>query len=424
MSARKRTSGLTKRKDGRYVFRYLENGTKKGRFKQETLPAGTSFEKAKAIYRLRLEQAARRKGRAEVARLTFGALAGQYLEIHGPEMAKGSLVKASAVLKLRFLPLLNDRAVEDLKKLDVLKYQADRKKDGAKPSTINREVTILRAILNFGEDSELIERNPLTKKALRALESNAMRTAFFEPDEWRRFVAAFEDPAVWQKHIATVRKLGPVIGFADRAERRYGGGRKPDSEASAQYLARLAATVPVMRMLLFTGSRLGEITGLRWESVDRQRELLSIYQEKTRRIKTVPITPIIGEILAAQPQGIGKAFIFVRPDGSPVAKVEVQRAFYLAVKLAGIKKSDLVPHSIRHTAATWLAIEGFSERQRAELLGHSQRSTTDRYSHLSPGHMRPVLEALERIEKEGFKTNEPQSGYAQGYAQGTEANPK
>lgn len=406
MSARKRTSGLTKRKDGRYVFRYLENGTKKGKRKQVTLRAGISFDEAKRIYRQKLDQAANRKGRAEVARLTFGALAAEYMELHGPKMAEASRERARSVLELRFLPLFKDRAVETLQKIDVMRYQAERGKEGAKPSTINREVTILRAILNFGEESQLIERNPLTKSALRALEWNGMRTAFFEPDEWRRFVVAFEDPAAWRQHVASVRRLGPVIGIADRAERRYGGGRKPDSEASAEYLARLASTVPVMRMLLFTGSRLGEITGLQWEHVDKQRGLLSIYQEKTRRIKTVPITAKIGRILAGQPQGIGKASIFLRPDGSPVLKVDVQRAFRLALKLAGIIKAGLVPHSIRHTAATWLAIEGFSERQRAELLGHSQRSTTDRYSHLSPGHMRPVLEALERIEADGLRGQE------------------
>lgn len=108
-AARKRTSGPVKRKDGRYTFRYLENGTKKGRRMQVTLPLGASFDEAKRVHRLKLDQAARRKGRAEFARLTFADLAADYLERHGPKMAVASLERARALLESRFLPLFKDR---------------------------------------------------------------------------------------------------------------------------------------------------------------------------------------------------------------------------------------------------------------------------------------------------------------------------
>ena len=178
-----------------------------------------------------------------------------------------------------------------------------------------------------------------------------------------------------------------------QGERRYGAGRKPDSDATAAYLERLRQTVPVFKALLYTGCRLGEILALRWSDVDLKRNTLTVVQQKTGKQKVLPIAAELRELLLARPRGIGDAHVFARPDGAPFAAIELQRAFAIARKLSGIR-SELTPHSIRHTFASWLAIAGQPLRTIQELLGHADIRMTIRYSHLSPTHLSDAMRAV------------------------------
>jgi hypothetical protein len=70
----------------------------------------------------------------------------------------------------------------------------------------------------------------------------------------------------------------------------------------------------------------------------------------------------------------------------------------VARKLSGAR-SELTPHSPRHTFASWLAIAGTPLRTIQELLGHADVRMTIRYSHLSPAHLREAVEVIGTAEK-------------------------
>jgi integrase len=53
-------------------------------------------------------------------------------------------------------------------------------------------------------------------------------------------------------------------------------------------------------------------------------------------------------------------------------------------------------HTLRHTFASWLAIQGESIITLKEMLGHKSTVMTERYSHLSPDHKRKAAERLEQ----------------------------
>lgn len=203
----------------------------------------------------------------------------------------------------------------------------------------------------------------------------------------------------WKKHVSNLRKFGPVkLGEAADVPRRYGAGRNPGSEATSEYLTRLRATVPVFKALLYTGSRLNEILSLRWESIDLKRGVLIVAQRKTKKPKVLPISESLRATLEALPAGIGKAYVFTRPDGEPFFDVEVQRAFGVAKKLARIRP-ELTPHSIRHTFASWLAIAGTPLRTIQELLGHADIRMTIKYAHLSPAHLADAVKTIDTLAK-------------------------
>jgi len=387
---------IHKRPDGSYIIRYYADGRRTGRRVQETLrgPDGKPlpFADAVRIYRERLALASARRGTSDDSRVTFSMLAETYIEFQKSESAK-----ARTRQTLRQVPEgFKGRVVRTLTPLDIERLRKDRSAN-VKPSTVNREWAVLKAILNFGEKKRMIERNPIRRGEVPMFKPGPGRLVFFEPEEWERFVTAFEDEARWKQHRTRIRRLGPMkeglLGL-----RRYGGGMNPDSEATAEYRERLRATVPFFKATLYTGSRPGEILRLTWQDVDFERGRLSVWQEKTQEAKTVPMSKALREVLSALPRGIGAAAVFMRPDGEALTEDDYKRAFGVARRLAGLRK-ELNPYSIRHTFASWLAIKGTPIRTIQELLGHKDLRMTLRYAHLSPAHLAEAVETVEAVEK-------------------------
>jgi integrase len=139
----------------------------------------------------------------------------------------------------------------------------------------------------------------------------------------------------------------------------------------------------------------------KYNSLDLKRDLVTIYQHKTRNAKTLPISSAFRALLLALSPGVGNALVFRKVDGCAFSAMEIQRAFDVALRLANLRK-DVSVHSIRHTVGSWLAIAGHTERYVAEVLGHSLQTVTRRYSHLSGGSLRPVVEDIVSIERHGF----------------------
>jgi integrase len=358
---------------------------------------GVSYKEAVTIYKQKLATAAARRG-TESHRMTFRTLADAYIETHCPQMSQGASERVKFAIAKNVLPYFGGRLVTSLKPIDVEQYRQKRLGDKAKPGTVNREWAIVKAILNKGEAWGLIERNPIRRGSVPMLPMENERLIFFERKEWDGFISAFENETAWRRYVGQLRTLGPVkLGLAAPDARRYGGGRRPDSDATAEYRERLRATVPVFKALLYTGSRLGEIVGLTWADVDFERGVLSISQEKVRRRKTMPISEGLKTLLLSLRRGVGAAPVFTRPDGSPFPIREVQRAFSVAKRLSGARK-ELTPHSIRHTFASWLAIAGTPLRTIQELLGHADIRMTIRYAHLSPAHLRDAVELVGSAE--------------------------
>jgi hypothetical protein len=237
--------------DGRYVIRYYEGGTKKSSYRQENLGYITRDE-AVRIYRQRTAQASTRKGRALHA-LTFDTLAMAYLDSAGRKMAPKSRERAETIIRSHLAPIFGAMLIPAIRPFHVERFMSLRIDAGANPATVNREWNVMKAILNWGERLELIEKNPLRRGSVATFKVADSKLIYFEPEEWRQFITAFDDTAAWQAHVATVRRLGPVKAGA-QGERRYGAGRRPNSDATAEYLQRLRATVPVFQALLFTGA--------------------------------------------------------------------------------------------------------------------------------------------------------------------------
>jgi integrase len=307
--------------------------------------------------------------------LTFSKLAAKYLEIEGPRLMPRGLVLVEMILRCHLDPFFGEMKVEDMRALDVDSYRTQRRslvhrKGSAvtertdRPiagATFNREWSLLRTILNWGESKELIEKNPVRRGAVKMREAKP-RAVFFEPDEWATFL---------------------------------------ETMAQHEHFYRL---VPFFRFMLLTASRPAEVAGLRWGDVDLERHSLTIRQKKVHgRPKVLWIVPELEALLKALPRGIGEAPVFVGRKGGAMPLTYASAAFSAARDRAGLvgQHGRLIPYAIRHTAATWLRRAGVSLDVIGDVLGHramAMKITLD-YIHSDAQDTRPALEALAEAEK-------------------------
>ncbi|HEV8434230.1 MAG TPA: tyrosine-type recombinase/integrase [Thermoanaerobaculia bacterium] len=306
------------------------------------------------------------------------------------------------IIRLHLLPFFGARIAADIKSSDFRRYQRERE-GKASGDTIDREWNVFRAVLNFAQTEERIERNPIPRGAVERVGAGTSRKEFFEPEEWRAFMNAFTDFAAYRAFLAREREEGPVRMVNGR---NYGSGkRNPESEASRIRFERMRELGPYFRALLFGCARLHEMTRMCWRDVDLRRGIVTLYQEKTEKEKILPIAAPWRAELESRQRGLPAAFVYARANGHVLTTQEVEKTFAFAVRLAGIEK-DLIPHSIRHTALSWLATAGFSKVHRDEIAGHARREVGDGYAHLTKGSLMPAVEALARIEREGFTSEE------------------
>lgn len=205
---------------------------------------------------------------------------------------------------------------------------------GVSPTTVNRMLEIVRAILRRAErEWEWIERAP----HVRMISTDTTRVRWLTRDEAERLLRELPE------HLADMAKFS-----------------------------------------LATGLRESNVTGLRWENVDTDRRCAWVHgsEAKGRRSFSVPLNEDAMWCIHRQ---IGKhpthVFTF---DGHPVTKAN-NHAWRKALKRAGIE--DFRWHDLRHTWASWHVMAGTPLHVIQQLGAWRSLDMVLRYAHLSPGHL-------------------------------------
>lgn len=170
------------------------------------------------------------------------------------------------------------------------------------------------------------------------------------------------------------------LGRLGAALRHFEAGRKLS-------LHGLAA----LRVLLFTGARPSEITGLRWEHVDLRRGVLNLPDSKTGQ-KVIHLNAPALQILAGLPRIEGDARVFP-PHKRAAAEADLESVWRRVRDRAGLEGVRLYD-AARHGFASIAVAGGASLYLVGGLLGHRKTTTTARYAHLSADPLRAVNDAV------------------------------
>jgi integrase len=154
---------------------------------------------------------------------------------------------------------------------------------------------------------------------------------------------------------------------------------------------------------LYTGTRPGAILtaattrGEGKSFVDLEQGIFyRLAQGRRTTNKRQPPVPLPSRLLAHMRRWLRRGLVkdnFVEWGGKPVQSIKV--GFKRAVTLSGIA-GKVTPHTLRHTAATWLMQAGVPIWEAAGFLGMSPNMIERIYGHHHPAHMRGAVKAVGR----------------------------
>jgi integrase len=174
---------------------------------------------------------------------------------------------------------------------------------------------------------------------------------------------------------------------------------------SGDELRRLAAALDahpdqqaanVLRLLLLTGARCGEVLAATWDQFDLGAGTWTkpYTATKQRRDHQIPLSAPARQLLASIRKAARDEFVF--PGRKPgTHRTELKYAWPKVCRAAGI--TGLRIHDLRHSYASQLVSAGFSLPVIGALLGHSQVQTTARYAHLFDDVQRKATETVGAI---------------------------
>ena len=146
----------------------------------------------------------------------------------------------------------------------------------------------------------------------------------------------------------------------------------------------------VVVLALSTGMRKSEIMGLRWQDVDLRQGRVTLHETKNGERRVLPVTGHALELLKdhARVRRLDTDLLF--PGRVNRHKpIDLRTPWLSALKRAEIE--DFRFHDLRHSAASYLAMNGASLAEIAEVLGHKTLQMVKRYAHLSEAHTAGVV---------------------------------
>ncbi|PTG08851.1 site-specific tyrosine recombinase XerD [Staphylococcus chromogenes] len=154
----------------------------------------------------------------------------------------------------------------------------------------------------------------------------------------------------------------------------------------------------MLELLYATGIRVSELINIEVEDVNLLMGFVKVFG-KGNKERIIPLGETVIELLKTyienvRPQLLKKQVthtLFLNMQGKPLTRQGIWKIIKQTGAKAGIQKR-LTPHTLRHSFATHLLENGADLRAVQEMLGHSDISTTQLYTHVSKTQIRKMYQ--------------------------------
>ena len=159
----------------------------------------------------------------------------------------------------------------------------------------------------------------------------------------------------------------------------------------------------VVILAISTGMRKGEIMGMRWQDLHTSQEQnftrIHLTKTKNNQDRSVLLTSHALELLESrratllESTKLKVAAGLIFPGPITTAKpADLRKHWATAMEAAGPK--DFRFHDLRHTTASYLAMDGTSLLSISKVLGHKSTKMTERYAHLTSSHLDDAVRSM------------------------------
>jgi integrase len=276
---------------------------------------------------------------------TVADLAARFLSEHVATKTKQRTgIEYRRLIDKVILPAIGNQRVRDVKRADIARLHHARR---AAPYEANRMLAVLSKMFSLAE-----------KWGERADGSNPCRHVEKYGERKRERMLSAEE----------FSRLGDALARSDRSP----------------------YVIAAIKLLVFTGARLREILGLRWEWIDFERGEARLPDSKSGA-KTLHLPPPALAVLAELPRVEGNPHIIVG-NVNGRALVNLEKPWRAIRKDAGL--DDVRLHDLRHAFAAVAASSGMGLPIIGKMLGHTQAATTHRYAHIAADPVKAAAAAV------------------------------
>jgi integrase len=268
--------------------------------------------------------------------MTVKDLGNLFLEQHVAGLKPNSRLDYERQLRLHILPALGKVPARALTRKDVL---ALHRKMRDTPPAANHVVRVLSAMYNFAKDNEYLNVDNPASRVKQYKE--AKRETYLSQDQITRLWGVLDD----FKH---------------------------------QRIADL------VRLLLLTGCRKGELLNLEWSHVDLERGVLNLPDSKTGA-KTIILSPDAEAIFSRLGRDNPDGYVWPGDNGSLAGNALTWHWERIRAQ-AGLDQVRL--HDLRHSFASLAISAGVPLATVGGLMGHKDLKSTQRYAHLDDPALR------------------------------------
>ena len=239
----------------------------------------------------------------------------------------------------------NKKRITEIKKIDTSQYISYLFSQNLKSTSVNRKISSLKTFFNFLLKKKLIKANPFADQIMPK-----------KPVSLPKSIS--EDDVV---KLLDAPKTDSLIGLRDKA---------------------------MLELLYASGVRISELVNIKFSDLDLERNIIKVFGKGSKE-RLVPFGEDAAQCISAYIDERKKnkdiasiKYIFLNNRGSKISR----HAFWHRLKEYCLEiglKRDISPHTLRHAFATHLLNRGADLRSVQVLLGHSDLSTTQIYTHIA-----------------------------------------
>ena len=245
-------------------------------------------------------------------------------------------------------PHFGDKEPKDIIPLDVDRLRLKLLKTKA-PGTVRNVLELLRRIINFGVKKNLSDR--------------------------LSFIIEMPEQPNLKTEDLTNEQLSNLLKAIDEDSHPHAG--------------------PMMKMVLFTGMRRGELFKLKWNHVNFESGFITLVDPKGGPDQKIPLNDAARDLLKSHERTESH---YVFPGRGGGKRTDINKAVNQIKKTAGLPRDFRPLHGLRHVYASMLASSGQVDMYTLQkLLTHKGPLMTQRYSHLRDHTLKKASNLAGRI---------------------------